>query len=127
MGLLGLFSFVWLFAEAAEGAGDGKAAPGADGMFPIVPSMIAIFVLFYFMIMRPQKRKDAEHKALLAAIKKNDRVVTIGGIYGVVTNVVREADRVTIKVDEATNTKIDVTFGSIARVIIDDQKPAETK
>jgi len=62
---------------------------------------------------------------MLAAVKKNDRVVTIGGIYGVVTNVQREQDEVTIKVDEATNTKLRVTLGSIAR-IIGEESPSET-
>jgi preprotein translocase subunit YajC len=51
-------------------------------------------------------------------------VVTIGGIYGKVFDVQREQDRVTLKIDEATNTKIDVTFGAIARVIVD--QPAES-
>ena len=60
---------------------------------------------------------------LLAAVKKNDRVLTTGGIYGVVTNVHREANEVTIKVDEATNTKLRMTLGSIAQVLGDE--PAE--
>ena len=57
---------------------------------------------------------------MLSAIKKNDRVITAGGIYGVVTNVHREADEVTIKVDEATNTKLRLTLGSVSRVLGDD-------
>jgi preprotein translocase subunit YajC len=63
---------------------------------------------------------------LLEALKKNDRVVTIGGIYGVVANVQRDVDRVTLKVDETTNTKIDVTVGAIARVVVDSSE-LETK
>jgi len=81
------------------------------------PSLIAIFVLFYFMLIRPERAKQREHKAMLESIKKNDRVITVGGIYGVVMNVQRESDEVTIKVDEANNTKLRVTFGSIARII----------
>jgi len=77
-------------------------------------------LLFYFLILRPEKRKQAYHKSLLDAIKKNDRVVTIGGVYGVVANVQKDADRVTLKVDEANNTKIDFTFSAIARVITDE-------
>ena len=89
-------------------------------MFPLV----LIFALFYFLIMRPERRKQADHKALLESLKKNDRVITIGGMYGVVANVQRDDDRVTLKVDEANNTKIDVTFSSIARVIVEE---AETE
>ncbi len=127
MGVSCLFSSIWLFAqvEGQTGAKDG-AAPGG-GIAQLMLPFVAIFFLFYFLILRPQRRKESEHKALLEAIKKNDRVVTIGGIYGVVTNVQREADRVTIKVDEATNTKMDVTFSAIARVIVEEQKPTENK
>ena len=53
-------------------------------------------------------------------MKKNDRVLTTGGIYGVVTNVHREANEVTIKVDESTNTKLRMTLGSIAQVLGDE-------
>ncbi len=56
----------------------------------------------------------------MAAVKKNDRVVTTGGIYGVVANVHAEADEVTVKVDETTNTKLRMTLGSIARVLGDE-------
>jgi preprotein translocase subunit YajC len=107
-----------IFAEAAGDAGAG--GPGAGGMGGIGTLLLPfamIFVLFYFLILRPEKRKQAEHKTLLEAIKKNDRVVTIGGIYGVVTNVLREEDRVTLRIDEANNTKIDVTFNAIGRVL----------
>ena len=62
---------------------------------------------------------------MLAAMKKNDRVITAGGIYGVVTNVHQEADEVTIKVDEATNTKLRVTLSSIARILGDDRRPSQ--
>jgi len=92
----------------------------ANGLMPILTLVLPIGILFYFLLIRPQKREQAQRKALLDAVKKNDRVITIGGIYGVVTNVHREADEVTIKVDEATNTKLRLTLGSIGRVIVDD-------
>jgi preprotein translocase subunit YajC len=58
---------------------------------------------------------------MLSALKKNDRVVTIGGIKGIVTNVQRDADEVTINVDESSGTKLRVTVASIARV----ERPGE--
>ncbi len=64
---------------------------------------------------------------MLAAVKKNDRVVTAGGIYGVVTNVHQEADEVTVKVDEATNTKLRVTLSSIVRVLGDEPSDEAAK
>src|SRR5262245_34071424 len=108
---------------AAEGqAGDApangaKAPEGPNPLFQLGTLFLPLILLFYFLILRPERRKQADHKSLLSALKKNDRVVTIGGIYGIVANVQPEADRVTLKIDEATNTKIDVTFSSIARVI----------
>ena len=122
-----LTSAMSLFAQvAAEGqaAGDAPAANGkpqdqggANPIFQLMTLFLPLILLFYFLILRPERRKQADHKSLLAALKKNDRVVTIGGMYGIVANVQPEADRVTLKIDEATNTKIDVTFSSIARVL----------
>jgi len=107
-----------LLAEDAP-AGGGAAKPG-DGLLSLLIPIIPIVVLFYFMIMRPQRREQARRQTMLEAVQKNDRIVTAGGIYGVVTNVHREADEVTIKVDEATNTKLRVTLSSIARVLGDE-------
>jgi preprotein translocase subunit YajC len=107
-----------------------QGAPAENSPSPLLPLILPIaaaIVLYYFMIIRPERRKQAGHRSRLEALKKNDRVVTIGGIYGVVMNVQRDADEVTLKIDEATNTKIKVTFGAIGRVLADEppaDKPA---
>jgi preprotein translocase subunit YajC len=88
----------------------------------IVGPMVAIMFLFYFMLIRPQKRKEQEHQQLVRNVKENDRVVTIGGIYGVVTNVQREAERVTIRVDEATGAKLKIKMSAIAQVSTGDEQ-----
>lgn len=106
-----------------ENQGGGEAALGGGGLLHLLLPFFAIFLLFYFLLLRPQRREQARRQAMLAAIKKNDRVITIGGIYGVVTNVHREADEVTIKVDETTNTKLRVTLSAIARVL--SEEPTE--
>lgn len=93
-------------------------APGAsDQILNMLVLIVPIAFLFYFLLIRPQRREQAQRQKLLDAVKKNDRVVTVGGIYGVVTNVHREANEITIKVDESTNTKLRLTLGSIARVL----------
>jgi preprotein translocase subunit YajC len=79
--------------------------------------LVVIFALFYFMLIRPQKRKEQELRQMVHNLKENDRVVTIGGIYGVVTNVQRDAERVTIRVDEGTGAKLRVNMSAIARVL----------
>ena len=79
--------------------------------------MSVVMVLFYMMMVRPQKRKEQELRDQVNAIKENDRVVTIGGIYGVVTNVQRDAQRVTLRVDESNGTKLRLNISAIARVL----------
>jgi preprotein translocase subunit YajC len=115
------------FLLAQDPKGGGGAAPQGPGFASILIPIAAAIALYYFMIIRPERRKQAGHRARLEGMKKNDRVVTIGGIYGVVMNVQRDADEVTLKVDEANNTRIRVTFGAISRVLAEDapsDKPA---
>ena len=116
-----LASTAALFADDAAGGG-AAGGGGGDSSLMLVQfaPFIAIAVLFYFMLIRPQRREQARRLEMLSGVKKNDRVITAGGIYGVVTNVYREADEVTLKVDEATNTKLRVTLSSIARVLGDE-------
>ena len=102
-------------------------AQADGGGFPMWPSLIVIFGLFCLMLIRPERRKQREHQEKLSKIKKNDRVVTIGGIYGVVTNVLRDADEVTLRVDEGNNTKIRVTLAAINRVLTEDESDAKEK
>ena len=113
-----------LFAEG-EGGGGGAGGGGGSNLNFMLP-MIAIFAAFwYFILYSPMKRERARQAALLAAIKKNDRVLTSSGIYGVVTNVSKESNEVTLRIDEATSTKIRVTLTSIAQVL-GDEPPADT-
>jgi preprotein translocase subunit YajC len=117
---LGLANAALLFAEGAPGGGGAPAGGGeATPLFQFLPFVI-IFVLFYFVLIRPQRREQARRQAMLAGVQKNDRVITAGGIYGVVTNVNRDADEVTIKVDEATNAKLRMTLSSVTRVVGDE-------
>jgi preprotein translocase subunit YajC len=106
----------WL-TLAADGGGQGAPPGGGGGTLMFFLPFIIIMVLFYLLLMRPQKREQQKRQQMLTAIKKNDRVVTIGGIHGVVTNVQAEADEVTLKVDEATNTKLRMNLSSVARVL----------
>lgn len=105
-----------LFAEGEAGAAADAAPSPVIQLLPIV----AIIVLFYFLLIRPQRREQSRRQTMLSAVKKNDRVLTAGGIYGVVTNVNVEADEVTVKVDEGTNTKLRMTLSSIVRVVGDE-------
>jgi preprotein translocase subunit YajC len=92
----------------------------------MLPAFLIIGVLFYLMLLRPQRREQQQRQAMIEALKKNDRVVTVGGVYGVVANVRRELDQVYLNVDEKTGTVIRVTMGSIARVLTDEAEKTET-
>ena len=104
-----------LFAQDAE-----KPAGEPTDLFGMLLPFVAIFALFYFLLIRPQRREQARRRSMLAAVKKNDRVITAGGVYGVVTNVHQEDDEITVKVDEANNTKLRLTLSSISRVLGDE-------
>ena len=84
--------------------------------------IIIIMALFYFLILRPQQKKQQEATSMIDNLKEKDRVVTIGGIHGVVTNVQRDQEMVTIRVDESTGAKIRIGTSAISRVVVDDAK-----
>lgn len=93
-------------------------------MISMLMPMLLIGMLFYFLMMRPEKRKRDEVAAMQKNLKKNDRVVTIGGIVGVVVNTQPNSDEVTIRVDENNNTRIHVLRSSISRVLNDEKSEA---
>jgi preprotein translocase subunit YajC len=100
-----------LFAQEA-----GNKDGGSNWLLALMPWLMIGF-LFYLLLIRPQRQEQRKRQAMLAAVKRNDRVVTTGGIYGVVTNVRAEANEVTVKVDESTNTKLRMSLSSIAQVL----------
>ncbi len=108
-----------LFAE-----GDAPAVPPDGGSSflrsPMLPMIVVFAAFWYFILYLPMKKERARQAALLASIKKNDRVLTTSGIYGVVTNVSKESNEVTLRIDETTNAKLRVTFNSIAQVLGDE-------
>ncbi|MBU0952020.1 MAG: preprotein translocase subunit YajC [Elusimicrobia bacterium] len=79
--------------------------------------LIMIFFIFYFLMIRPQQRKEKERKKMIAALKKGDKVVTAGGIYGTVTGI--KIDIVELKIDD--NAKIQLKKSAISQVIADNK------
>jgi len=72
--------------------------------------IILIFAVFYFLLIRPQKKTQDEHKKMIASLKKNDEVITAGGIHGTIVNV--KDHTVTLKVDD--NVKVEVQKSSVS-------------
>jgi len=85
-----------------------SAASPLIQLFPLV----LIFVIFYFLLIRPQKQKEKEHQKMLAGINKNDEVVTLGGIHGTIVNVKEKT--LTLRIDD--NVKMEIEKNSVAYI-----------
>ncbi|MGH7854600.1 MAG: preprotein translocase subunit YajC [Candidatus Binatia bacterium] len=92
-----------------------QAVPGAGGPGPIVTILpfILIFVIMYFMVIRPQQKKAKEHRDLLSKLKRNDEVMTSGGIYGKVTDL----KETVVTLEVAPNVRIRVHRPQISAVL----------
>jgi preprotein translocase subunit YajC len=93
----------------AQALGDSTSS----SIMSIAP-LVLIFVVFYFFLIRPQQTKAKEHKAMLEALRRGDRVVTGGGIIGSVAKVVNDQE---VLIDIADNTRIRVLRSTIASVL----------
>ncbi len=79
--------------------------------------LLPIPFLFYFMIWLPQQQQEKKRRAMIEALKKNDRVITAAGIFGTVVSVDPAQDRVVIRIDDEKGVKINMTRASVARVL----------
>ena len=105
----------------AQQGNAGQPGAGASLLLTMAP-FILIFILFYVMLVRPERKKRAALERMLAQLKKNDRVVTIGGIHGTVVQAVPKEETVVIRVDDKTNTRLRILRSAIARVITDKEE-----
>ncbi len=87
-------------------------AQGINQLTGLLP-LVFIFVIFYFLLIRPQKKQEKERRNMISNLNKNDEVVTTGGIHGTVVNLKDKS--VTLRVDE--NVKIEVERNCIALVL----------
>ena len=93
-----------------QGGGGGEGGT-ASSLFSFLP-LVAIIAIFYFLILRPQNKKQKETQKMLSALKKGDRIVTIGGIHGVIQSV--KESSVIVKVDD--NVKLEFSRSAISGV-----------
>lgn len=104
-------------------AADAAAAPaGMANLAQFVP-LILIFVVFYFLLIRPQQKKAKEHQNYLANLKKGDKVITGGGIYGQIAGI---SDNV-VTLEIAENVRIKVSRSAIGGSASEAEKPAPAK
>ena len=95
------------YAQAPGGGG------GGDMLTQMLP-LILIFVVFYFLLIRPQQKKAREHREMLGGVKRGDRVVTGGGIIGLVTKVIGENE---IQVEIADGVRVRVAKSTLSNIL----------
>lgn len=102
-----------MFVSTAYAQTAAPAAGGADMIVQFLP-LILIFIVFYFLLIRPQQKKMKEHKGMLEAIRRGDRVVTGGGIIGTVTKVGPDDE---LQVEIAENVRVRVVRSTVNLVL----------
>ncbi len=95
----------------AQGAPAG--APSAFDPMAFLP-LVLIFIVFYFLLIRPQQKKMKEHKAMIDALRRGDRIVTAGGLIGTITRVVNEEE---IVIEIAEGVRVRVVRATVSHVL----------
>ncbi|MCG8567746.1 MAG: preprotein translocase subunit YajC [Desulfobacterales bacterium] len=107
-----MISTAFAMGPGAQGGAQG----GLAGFLPI----IILFAIFYFLLIRPQQKKAKEHREMINNLKKGNRIITSGGIYGVIASI----DETTIGLEVAKDVKIKIGRGNVAG-LISDNEPAK--
>lgn len=94
-------------------AQDAPAAAGPDLLTSLLP-LVLIFVVFYFLMIRPQQKRMKEHRNLIANLRRGDRVVTGGGLIGLVTRVISDTE---VQVEIAEGVRVRVVRSTITSVL----------
>lgn len=104
-----IFSYLTVFAQTAQ-----KELPNA-GLGSVIPMMLVMFAVVYFLMIRPEQKKQKERQQMLNSIKKGDRVLTVAGILGTVVNYKEKEGIFQVKIAE--NTVVDFTKSAITTVL----------
>jgi len=98
----------------------GQAQPGQPNLFASLLPLLLIVVVMYFLMIRPQQRKQKAHQAMVNALKNGDEVVTTGGMYGTVAGIDEKKSTLYLKI--SGDVKVKVERFAIARVLTDAEK-----
>ncbi len=101
-----------LYAMASGGGGTAGGAGGFGGIGAFLP-FILIFAVFYFLIIMPQRKRDQEHKKMLESLKRGDKIMTNGGIYGKVVDI--KENKLVIEI--AKGVEIDILKSAIGNKV----------
>ena len=92
----------------------GEAAPPSNPLGMLLP-FVAIFAVFYFLIIRPQSKRQKEHKSMVSALQKGNQIITTGGLHGTIHAISDESDVVTVEI--ADKVRVKMSRGSISKVV----------
>ena len=113
--LLNLIDIAHAMGPAPQGgAGQGGPASIIGSLVPLV----LIFVVFYFLLIRPQQKRAKEHKTMIDNLKKGDKIVTSGGLYGIIESV--GSNTVTVKIGENVKVKLGKAYVASLRATSDE-------
>jgi preprotein translocase subunit YajC len=105
------------------------AAPGGQPLIEFLLPIALIFVVFYFLLIRPQQKKAKDHRSLVDAVRRGDKVVTAGGLVGKIIKVTEtegEMARVTLEIDAANGVRVEAIRSTLADVL-SKPEPADKK
>jgi len=104
--ILGLVLIVAVLATMAllGGCVPAEGEGGGSSTIYMIVFLVLIFAMFYFLMIRPQRKRQKEHQHMMEELRKGDRVITAGGIYGVIENV--SEDSIVIKVESGTTIRL---------------------
>ena len=108
---------------AQEGAASELTPTQSIFANPFLPIVI-LFFLYYFIVLAPERKKKRDDKEMKSRLKKNDRIITIGGIHGTVVSAPSDSNVLVIRIDESGSTKIKINRSAVATVI--NEKTAST-
>ncbi len=107
------------YAMGQAGGGGAQGAAGISGFIPL----ILMFVIFYFLLIRPQQKKNKEHREMINNLKKGDRIITTGGLYGRITGITENV----LTVEIAEKVRVKVNRGNVAALAQSASGPAAPK
>ncbi len=102
-----------MFTEMAYAMAPPQGGEGAGGGLISFLPLILIFVIFYFLLIRPQQKRAKEHKTMIENLKKGDKIITSGGAYGVIEEV--KTNTVIVKIAENVKVKFGKTYIATVR------------
>ena len=89
----------------------------SNGSWQLLLTFLPVLPLIYFLMILPQQQQEKKRRSMIEGLKKNDKVLTSGGIYGTVMSVDAKNDKIVLRVDDERGVKLAVTVASVGRVI----------